>query len=344
MLKKSNVFAILVVFVSTISFLLTSCNQPSSSTTSLSLTTGSVASISNSSNISSATGTITKVVASTPSSVMGSTTKVVASTQPLVIPAASTVEEIADKSIITVAKLQSFKFNMDFTMSSDFSFGTQTGTMTIQQTATGSVDITNKQVATNANVVLQIPGQAQQNATAEIYILNGWIYTGTTPTVGTEQWSKMALTDEMWSAESQISSMSDFLTNHINLELVGTEIVNGVDCYIFSINPDMKSLISWIEGQMQSEQANVNLNDADFSQMLKDFTVKEWVAKDSYLPIKQQIGVTLNIPSIQTTSSTPGTPMSMYMNATLTYSDYGQHVNVQLPPEALNAKEITLPQ
>ena len=154
----------------------------------------------------------------------------------------------------------------------------------------------------------------------------------------------MALTDEMWSAESQISSMSDFLTNNVNLELVGTEIVNGVDCYVFSINPDMKSLISWIEGQMQSEQANVNLNDADFSQMLKDFTVKEWVAKDSYLPVKQQISVTLNMPSIQTTSSTPSAPMSMDLNATLTYSDYGQQIYVQLPPEALNAKEITLPQ
>ena len=162
MLKKSNALAILVVIVSTMSFLLTSCNQPSLSTTSLSLTTGSVASISNSSNISSPTSTIAKVVASTPSSAMGSTTKVVASTQPPVMPAVSTVEEIADKSIITVAKLRSFKFNMDFTMSSDFSFGTQTGTMTIQQTATGSVDITNKQVATNANMVLQIPARPRK--------------------------------------------------------------------------------------------------------------------------------------------------------------------------------------
>jgi hypothetical protein len=77
---------------------------------------------------------------------------------------------------------------------------------------------------------------------------------------------------------------------------------------------------------MQSKQANVNLNSTDLSQILQDFTVKEWIAKDSYLPVKQQIGVNLNTSAIQTTGTADSIQMNINMNATLTYSDYGNPV------------------
>ena len=325
-LKRSQVLAIFIVSISTIAFLLTCCNQAFPSISSLTTTTSSFESAAPSSITPTATGPTAKNIISTP---------------PPVVSASSTAEEIAAKSIAAIAKLQSFKFSMDFAMSSDFPIGGQTSTMTIQQTAAGSVDTLNKEVAMNADMGLEIPSQAQQNVSAEIYIENGWIYTGTTMTGGIERWSKIDLTDEMWAAQSQISSLTGFLNNPISLALVGSENVNGTDCYILSINPDANSLTSWMQGQMQSEQANVNLNSTDLSQILQDFTVKEWIAKDSYLPVKQQIGVNLNTSAIQTTGSADGTQMNINMNVTLTYSDYGKPVSIQLPPGAVNATALT---
>ncbi len=324
--KRSQVLAIFGVSLTTIAFLLTGCNQASPSTPSFTTTTSSLESVAPSSITSTAMGSTAKAIALTPSPVVS---------------ASSTADEIAAKSITAIAKIQSFKFSMDFAMSSDFPIGGQTSTMTIQQTATGSVDILNKEVAMNADMGLEIPSQAQQNVSAAIYIENGWIYTGTTMTGGVEQWSKMDLTDDRWAAQSQISSLTGFLNSPISLDLVGSENVNGTDCYILSINPDANSLTSWMQGQMQSEQASINLNSTDLSQMLQDFTVKEWIAKDSYLPVKQQIGVNLNTSAIQTTDSADSTQMNVNMNATLTYSDYGKPVSIQLPPGAANATILT---
>jgi hypothetical protein len=328
MLKRSRLLAIFIASISTISFLLTSCHQASTSTTSPTTTIGSIESATPSSISSMAKGSTTKAIVSIPSPVVSTS---------------STAEKIAAKSITAIAKLQSFKFGMDFAMSSDFPIGGQTSTMTIQQTATGLVDILNKEVAMNAIMGLEIPSQAQQNVSAEIYIENGWIYTGTAMTGVTEQWSKMDLTDEMWAAQSQISSLTGFLDNPISLDLVGSENVNGTDCYVLSIYPEANALSNWMQGQMRLEQANVNLNSLDLSQILQNFTVKDWIAKDSYLPVKQQIGVNLDTSSIQTTSSADNTQMNINMNATLTYSDYDQPASIQLPPGAVNATALTAP-
>ena len=248
-----------------------------------------------------------------------------------------TAQEIAIKSITSTEKMKSLKFDMDFSMSLDFPGKEQSGTMTIQQTSTASVNIPNKEMGMTMDMTMEIPNQGRQNMSAEIYTINGWMFMKADVSGSDDQWTKMKLTDEVWNQQSRLSSMTDFLKSPINLELVGSENVKGVECYVIDINPDMKSLSSWMAGQTQSGQPSVDPKSLGTSEIFQGFTVKEWIAKDSFLLARQQIGIKLNSTSAESgiNSST-----DMDMQAVLTYYDYGKPVSVQLPIEALSAKEL----
>lgn len=323
--------------MATLSILLTGCSNKTESVTPTTNATGA-------SNVSSL---LVNHTAATSAPTGSKTTVPVsseiksASTTPLVV---LTAQEIATNSIVATGKMNSLKLSMDFAMSFTMPSEGATVTMSVQQTATGSVNIPDKQMDMVMNMVMEIPNQGTQNMAAEIYLIDGWMYMkANVPGVG-DQCTKMKLTDELWAMQSKFSSMTDFLKSPIGLELTGSEKINGIDCYILNIVPDVTSLTNWIENQMQPGQTGINLSGLDMSKILQNFTVKEWVAKDSFLVIKQQVGIKLDMSSLASGSASGADQMKIDMNATLTYYDYGKPVNIQLPPEALNAPETTLPQ
>ncbi len=335
MFKISRSLFFVICFVATLSFLLTGCSKNPASTTPIINST-------NVSAISSATNQSTAAVpaGSTVTSLASDKTTTATTNPPKVL----TAEEIATNSIVATGKMNSLKFNMDFSMSFTLLMEDVPVTMTMQQTATSSVNIPDMKMGMIMDMVMEIPNQGTQNMAAEIYLTDGWMYMkANVPGVG-DQWTKMKLTEELWAMQSKLSNMTDFLMSPVGLELSGSEKINGIECYVLNVVPDIASLTSWMEGQMQSGQTGIDLSGFDMSKILDNFTVKEWIAKDSYLVIKQQIGIKLDMASLDTGNSTSVDQMKMDMSATITYYDYGKPVTIELPPEALNATETVLPQ
>ena len=270
----------------------------------------------------------------------------ITSTAPLqpttTIPAiAPTAADIALNSIAAAQKFQSLKFDMDYAMSFTLPTSTTPGTMTMQQTAVSSVNVAERKMAMVFDGVMEIPNQGKQNVSGAMYSIDGWFYMKASVPGVADQWTKMRLTDELWAAQSRLSSLTGFLKDAVALDLAGSERVGGIDCYVLSIAPGMNSLSNWIAGQTQSGQSGVDLNGTDIGKVLQGVTVKEWIAKDSLLPVRQQIGIKLDMSSMTTDQTGASSQMKMDMSATLNFHDYGQAVSIQLPPEALNAKDVT---
>ena len=213
--------------------------------------------------------------------------------------------------------------------------------MTMQQTAVSSVNIAERKMAMVFSGVMEIPNQPKQNVSGAMYSIDGWFYMKASVPGVADQWTKMKLTDELWAAQSRLSSLTGFLKDAVALDLTGSERVGGVDCYVLSISPGMNSLSNWIAGQAQSGQSGVSLSGTDVSKVLQGVTLKEWIAKDSLLPVKQQIAIKLDMASMASGQTGSASQMKMDMSATLNFHDYGQAVSIQLPPEALNAKDLT---
>ena len=265
--------------------------------------------------------------ASTPVSINPSPSRA-AETSKTPLPAA----EIAARSLEASRGVKSVTFDLDFNMSLDMP---TLGAMTMSQTGTGSMNLADRQMDLNMTIAMDIPKQGKQNAVAEIIVFDNWLYMKAEVPGAADQWTKMKLTDQMWAAQSRFTSVSDLLESPVGVDLTGTETVRGIDCYILAVRPDMTSLSSWVASQSQTAQSGAAPSSPDLSQSLNSFSVKEWVAKDTLLPVKAVVSVSLN-----SEGTTPTQNTAMEMNVTTVFREYGKAVTIQLPAAAANAKEL----
>jgi len=257
-------------------------------------------------------------------------------------PHAPTAQEIALNSLTAIQKIKFLKLDMDFSMSFTLPFGDVPGVMTMHQIGTSSINLMDKQMYMDMNMEMEMPEQGKQNMSGEIYATSGWLYMKSRVPGKGDQWTKMALTDELWAQQSQLTSLTDFLNTPTALEMVGKEMIGGTECYILNITPDLNSLTNWMAGQMQSGSANVNPGTENNAQMFEKLTVKQWIDVNNYLPARQEIRIKYDPASITPGPTAAGdSQMAMDIVASLNYYDFGKTVTIQLPAEALNAQELS---
>jgi hypothetical protein len=74
-------------------------------------------------------------------------------------------------------------------------------------------------------------------------------------------------------------------------------------------------------------------------EMFDSFTEKLWVAKDSYLPMKVEVEVTMEFTAEEMGSPDEGEVAADLFMSMLIFN-YNQPVSIELPPEAENAIDI----
>ncbi|GAH41192.1 unnamed protein product, partial [marine sediment metagenome] len=159
---------------------------------------------------------------------------------------------------------------------------------------TGFIDIINRAMRMTIGMEMNVPGAGPRDINAEIYVLEGWMYTGVdVPDMG-EQWQKMELTEEMWQQQDQVGQYVELLATAVEVDYKGTETVNGVECYVFEIEPDMDNLTE-ILSQETSTLGLINLGGLDLGELYQELTVKEWLAKDSCLLQRVEIELVMEI-------------------------------------------------
>ncbi len=253
-----------------------------------------------------------------------------------------TQEEI-DQIIANVASAEydTISFDIDVPMSIKVVGGSDPGTMTVAVVGSGFMDMVNEAMQMTMEMEMDIPGEGYEDIDAEIYVVEGWMYTGAN-ILGDEYWMKMALTEPMWQQQDQVKPYVELLATAIDIKDKGTEIVNGVECYVFEVEPDMDALTELL-GEETSGLLPADLSDLDMGEIYQELTVKEWLAKDSYLLRKVEIKLVMEMsPSDVGVTSDEFDKMTMEIEMTMRFYDYNQPVSIELPPEALDAEEMPL--
>ena len=253
-----------------------------------------------------------------------------------------TDQQIVSKVIETANSVKSVKLGMNLSDNMEVAAGSQSENMSVKETGTASVNNVTKEMMMNATMNMDVPNAGKQTLTMDEYLTGGYIYMKANLT-GTDQWTKMKVAESQWTSENQLAQQVEFLKSAISISRLNDETVNGVDCYVFQITPDMAALIKWVQSQSQSTTALKNLN----SNMFKISTLKMWMDKKSLLPQKEDIVVTMEVTAADIGGSTTTTPgfdkMTMTMNGDITYSDYNTPVTIELPVAAQNAVEMPQP-
>ncbi|MBN1367858.1 MAG: hypothetical protein JW967_08015 [Dehalococcoidales bacterium] len=293
---------------------------------------GSESTITSTTTSTAATTTETTPIASTTDVPPINTSAITSSLTPGQLLAAEAVE--------ASASVKTFKMNMDMTMLTEVTGGENPGVINMSMSSQIEMDQQEKLMKMVLDIVMDIPDMGEQTVSTASYLDGEWMYTMVNIPGFGDQWMKMRFDEATWEEQDQFSQQVEFLETAFGVTEKGTETVGGLLCDVIEIQPDMATLEKWVMAQ-QSDESMSQLAGVDLSEVFKTFTIKYWIARDSSLPVKFYMDVVMEMtPEDMGESSDEFEKMTMEMTTTVLFFDYGEPVEIILPPEAANAQEI----
>lgn len=284
--------------------------------------------------------------------------------------------EIRNNSIQATQNITSYSLNMTMNMNMKVQSNitnTTTDNETLQNINTSSsafgygiVNMTSKSMMMEMTQQIKSPNNntnvTQQNITTTTYLVNNTIYMYseqlanlTTNNTDSSGWIKMEVPiqfQNMWESQNQLRQQQMFLNLSKDVESLGNTTIDGKETYILGITLDQQQLKRYIQQQMSgvSGLPGGGMINPGFIQ-IEDMTIKQWISKENYYPIKSQInmtsitdlsGLAQNLTRNQTNTTDIGSysiKSEIYMDMTM--SDFNEPVDIQLPTQAENAVDIT---
>lgn len=239
--------------------------------------------------------------------------------------------------------IETYQFDMDMVMIMDISGGIQPGKITMDATGDGAVNIADQRMKMAMTMTMSMTGMGDQTMEQESYFIEDWIYMKSAIAGMDLGWMKMEMPEEMWETQDQLEQQVEFLTEGDlgMVEFLGSEKVGGVDCYVVEVTPDMVDLANYLLQQQGLEDlASVDLTSLVLA--IKQFSIKEWLAKDSYLCMKSSNHILMDL-TPELIGASPGEfeEMAMDIDIEMTFHGYNEPATIILPQEALDAEEIT---
>jgi len=254
------------------------------------------------------------------------------------------LEQILSDSLENYENLNTYKFDVDMDILADISGGIQSGKMTIISKISGVTNVASQQMQMKMDMSMSAYGSGEQNIAYDMYILADWTYMRMEiPGMG-EQWIKMPTTDELMESYNTdvVDQQLQPLDSPVKIELLRYEDVDGLECYVLSITPDMDELMQWVSEQ-QGTSEDVDWEElATISDVFKEFTYVCYIAKDSNLLKKMVVDMVMEFTPEQAGASTGDfDTMMMEIRMDMYLYDHNEPFSINLPDEAENAIEMS---
>lgn len=234
-------------------------------------------------------------------------------------------QEIAEAAILASAEINTYQFDMDMEMTTAIP-GEAPVTMTMDMN--GALDMPNTKMYADTQLTMSILLETVQMS-MEMYIIGDWMYMKVEMFGLPPEWMKTQMPEEemasIWEQQDIAYQQHYLLTGFSEVELLGTETVNGVECYKLRVITDMEKLLEWagVQGELEG------LEGLDPEDVITDYSMTQWIAKDTHITIKSITELTMTVE--EATTSMTQTTLMHHIN---------EPVTIELPPEAEAAEEV----
>jgi hypothetical protein len=226
------------------------------------------------------------------------------------------------------------------------------------------IDISNKQMYLSMDIHETPDIQAY---IFQEYLIGGLLsYEQSSPAVGgmTNPCTKTKLNEDnvLWSNYTQAASQIELLKTASNIDLVGTEQIDGTDCYIIHFNPSAIASTDWVlsQGGFPGPSVDWWFNTSPrvrqiYIKAFQNGSVLLWIDKNSNVIFRENISlnfeallgnvlrsdIDLGNPDGQGTSLDVGFEKIIRdFSGDWNFSDYNQPVQIQLPQESSEAQNV----
>ena len=152
---------------------------------------------------------------------------------------------------------------------------------------------------------------------------------------------------EYWEIMTGVSGLENYieLLKTAQVEVIGSEQVKGVDCYVLQLTPELAELYQTAMdpvGGIGRAGMLPPVPEELLQDMFHSFSVKQWIAKDTYFLMKVEID--MDIESTPELMDYLGEEAEMSIDITISFLayNYNQPVTIVVPAEALEATEVPM--
>jgi len=240
-------------------------------------------------------------------------------------------EQIKSWALTSAEEVNTYRFEMSMEASITGTGQAKTQSYTIQAWSTGEVNVENREM--KMEFITQTPpmdAAGGGEVSMEFYIVGNYAYTHVDG-----QWFKTELPEGSWKQKNPLEGQVSLLEAS-NVKRLPDETVDGVDCYALEIQPNLEKLWEVMSSQPGMEEAP-SIPIEQLKQAVEEFTVKEWIDKQSHLPRKVVVSMSMKFDLGMLGS------MNISMDLSMKFFDYNEPVTIELPPEANEAVEIPSP-
>jgi len=251
--------------------------------------------------------------------------------------AAVNAGQLVDNALAAQADVESYRLDMEMTIDMDGGFGCEEmeGTMSID--ASFVIDEANKEMEMSMTADMEATGEDAEAVEMKMYLTNNTVYMMMAVPDLEPMWMKQEVPADFWETQATIDQQLELLQAS-RVKYLQDEKVEGVDCYVLEITPDLAQL--WQTAMQQPWMEEVPMEIPDLEDMIKKVSVKQWIAKDTLFLTKVNIQITILV-----TSEAMGMPeedgeMRMSIVMDMLAHDYNKPVSIELPAEARTAIEV----
>jgi hypothetical protein len=246
------------------------------------------------------------------------------------------IVQLVNDVLITNAGVKTVKFNMNAIQNIKMIGGPQPEGAIAVGEGTGAIDSTNRKMQMIIDMNVDVAGEGRQSMPMETYLVDGWMHIKVSVEETGAQWVKMQLPDEMWDSQSQIDLQINLLETAKRVSFLGSEDVNGMDCYVVEIVPCTEILNKMLSQIQMPGMEEADLSQFNFTDAIKDMSFKQWIAQDDYLILKSETNVTIEMtPEDIGVDTEKFQKVAMEQNTVMVFYDYNEPVSITLPAEAL---------
>lgn len=254
-------------------------------------------------------------------------------------------EELKQTIVETAEKINTYKFDMNMKMSTVISNESGSIEMTTLSSGNGVVDQENGKMVMKLKTNMTGLGEDKSFGTEmEMYYIGNELYMKMDTGIPEfpARWMKMEIPEDYLESQNQLEQQLELL-NASEIEVLGSERIDGIDCYVLKVTPDMEKLWEVISNKPGTGEQVKELGDFNLGDIIKETSVKYWIAKDTKFPMKTFTKMKMEFTSESLNISDSVTEeLSMTMEVEVKYYDYNEPVEIELPKEAKNAEEFPM--
>lgn len=255
------------------------------------------------------------------------------------------LKDVLADSLLATANADTYAFSMDMDMDIEVKGGSEAGKMEISMKADVVANMADEEMQMDLDMSMEGDMEGMEGGSqvisAEMYVLDGWMYMKMKMAGMDEQWVKMLATEDVMGTFNMdiVDQQLAPLESMVDIGFVKYESVGGSQCYVLKIVPDTAVMKEWLD-QQQMTTGTAEWDEL-MADMFKELDYRLWVTKDTkqIRKLKMIMSVEMNAEQVGM-SGADFDIMTLYVDLEMEIKDYNKPVSITLPDEAEDAIEM----